>query len=166
MNDVLVDTIRHHNWATRRVLAFCRERDLTDEQLDASAIGAYGSIRATLNHIVSSDASYLRQLLGSETRLIDVPQDADLAALEKGAEALETFWEKLLVQPIDVERVVIVDDGSNEVEAGVFLAQSFNHGNLHREQVCAMLTSLGIEPPDLQAWEYAWTTGRLRIRNA
>lgn len=25
-----------------------------------------------------------------------------------------------------------------------------------REQACAILTSLGIEHPDLQPWEYAW----------
>jgi hypothetical protein len=31
----------------------------------------------------------------------------------------------------------------------------------HREQVCAILTGFGIEPPDIQAWEYAWATGRI-----
>ncbi|MBT2235171.1 DinB family protein [Nonomuraea sp. NEAU-A123] len=55
----------------------------------------------------------------------------------------------------------IVDNGTREVRAGIFVAQALNHANHHREQVCAILTGLGIEPPDLQAREYAWDTGRI-----
>jgi hypothetical protein len=45
--------------------------------------------------------------------------------------------------------------------AGIFIAQALNHANHHREQVCAILTGFGIDPPDIQAWEYAWTTNRI-----
>jgi len=44
---------------------------------------------------------------------------------------------------------------------GIFIAQAINHANHHREQVCAVLTGFGIEPPDIQAWEYAWTHNRI-----
>ena len=71
------------------------------------------------------------------------------------------LWEQLLAKPIDVERVMIVDNGTRATRVGIFLAQAINHANHHREQVCAILTGLGIEPPDIQAWEYAWSTGRI-----
>jgi hypothetical protein len=48
-----------------------------------------------------------------------------------------------------------------EVEAGVIHAQIANHGNVHREQVCAILTSLGIEPPDISGWAFGVATGRM-----
>jgi uncharacterized damage-inducible protein DinB len=35
-----------------------------------------------------------------------------------------------------------------------------------REQISAILTSLGIEPPDIQPWAYAWATGRIWERTA
>jgi hypothetical protein len=38
--------------------------------------------------------------------------------------------------------------------------------NAHREQICAILTSLGIEAPDIQPGEYAWATGRIWERTA
>jgi len=33
---------------------------------------------------------------------------------------------------------------------------------VHREQICSILTALGLEPPDLQVWAYAEATGHSR----
>ena len=73
-------------------------------------------------------------------------------------------WEELLAAPIDPERVIVVENGARETRAGIFLAQAINHANHHREQVCAILTGLGIQPPDIQAWSYAFATARLGDR--
>jgi hypothetical protein len=62
--------------------------------------------------------------------------------------------------------VAVVDDGALEVRAGVIVAQALHHGNAYREQIYASLTSLGVEPPDIQPWEYAWATGRIWERAA
>ena len=163
MNEVLLDPIRHNTWATRQLVAFCRDAGLTDEQLTTPGVGTFGGILPTLNHVISSDASYLDALLDRERT---ASTDTDLAGLASRAEELEGLWEQLLSDPVDVERVIVVDDGANEVHAGVFLAQALNHANIHREQVCAILTGLGIQAPDVQAWEYAWATGRLWERTA
>ena len=40
--------------------------------------------------------------------------------------------------------------------------QALHHMSIHGEQVCAFLTALGVEAPDLQPWEYADRTGRSR----
>jgi uncharacterized damage-inducible protein DinB len=41
-----------------------------------------------------------------------------------------------------------------EVPKAIILTQVINHATEHREQVKAILTQLGIEPPDLQSWSY------------
>jgi uncharacterized damage-inducible protein DinB len=43
------------------------------------------------------------------------------------------------------------------------MAEVFHHGSIHREQICAMLTGLGIEPPDIQPWGFADSTGLSRF---
>jgi uncharacterized damage-inducible protein DinB len=44
----------------------------------------------------------------------------------------------------------------------VLVIQALHHGNPHREQICAILTGLGIEPPDIQARAYAEATDHAR----
>ncbi len=164
MNGALLETFRHNGWATRRLLRFCR--DLSEDQLGASATGTYGSVRATFNHVVLSDGRYLRRLAGGGPAWVDRCDEADLGELAAWAEEAGTLWERVLSEPVDAERVVVVDDGALEVRAGVIVAQALHHGNAHREQICAILTSLGVEPPDIQPWEYAWATGRMWERTA
>jgi len=44
---------------------------------------------------------------------------------------------------------------------GVRLAQVLHHGSDHRSQICTALTSLGVEPPSIDVWDYGETTGRV-----
>lgn len=159
MNGALLETFRHNSWATRQLLAFCR--DLSEEQLAASATGTYGSIRATFNHIVLSEGRYLRRLAGDAPAWVDHADEAELDELAAWTEEAGQRWARFLSEPVDAERVVVVDDGALEVRAGVIVAQALHHGNAHREQICAVLTTLGVEPPDIQPWAYAWATGRM-----
>jgi uncharacterized damage-inducible protein DinB len=164
VNEALLEAFRHNAWATRQLLACCR--DLSEERLTAPGAGTYGGILATFNHIVRADAGYLRRLTGSAPGWLDRDESADVEQLEERVAETEPLWERFLSEPIDAERLIIVDREANEVRAGVFVAQALHHGNAHREQICAILTGFGIEPPDVQAWGYAWATGRLRVRNA
>lgn len=56
----------------------------------------------------------------------------------------------------------LVDQGRWEVEATVIAIQVAHHGADHRSQICTMLTVMGIEPPDLSAWDWGADTGRMR----
>jgi uncharacterized damage-inducible protein DinB len=38
----------------------------------------------------------------------------------------------------------------------------FNHGTEHRSQVATILTTLGIEPPELSGWEWGLAAGKMR----
>ena len=168
VNGALLEAFRHDAWANTTLLGFCA--DLDREQLNASVTGAYGGILETFNHIVLAHARYLRRLTGTGTSWVDTegggdPGDADLegidiALLLSRVEELEGLWERFLAEPIDAERVMILDGGAYQARAGVLVAQALHHGNAHREQICAILTAAGRQPPGIQAWEYAHATGR------
>jgi hypothetical protein len=79
VNGALLEAFRHNSWATRQLLAVCR--DLSEDRLAASATGTYGSIRATFNHLVLSDGRYLRRLAGGAPAWVDRPEDANLGGL-------------------------------------------------------------------------------------
>jgi amino acid adenylation domain-containing protein len=165
VNDALIDAVRHNIWATRRLLDICL--DLSEERLAASTTGTYGDILATLEHILRSEGAYLRRLSGNppdwlhDEQQEGEPPQARLERLGSWLDDLERRWELFRAEPFDAERVCLVNDGAESVYAGVILAQVFHHANAHREQVCAILTSIGIEPPDVQPWEYAWKNGRI-----
>lgn len=158
MTRLLHDAFGHHAWATLRLLDACRS--LTDDQLAASVPGTYGSILDTLRHTVGADCWYLLRLQG-EHEAID-EESADLAALRDEMTAHHEAWTELLDAGVDAATVVAVrrDDGSEtRATTGIRLAQALHHGTDHRSQVCTALTSLGIQPPEIDAWDYGRETG-------
>ena len=89
----------------------------------------------------------------------------DLPALRAVMVAHESDWASLLATNPDPDAVVtrVRDDGSqSQAPAGIRLAQALHHGTDHRSQVCTALTTLGIEPPAIDAWDFAFKDGRLR----
>ena len=54
---LLADAFEHHEWATLQVIDACTL--LTAKQLETTVPGTYGSVIATMRHLVGADASYL-----------------------------------------------------------------------------------------------------------
>lgn len=158
--DGLQFTFRHNSWATRRLIEACRA--LAPEQLEATTPGAMGSVLETLNHILNAEGLRFQTLL-SGTSPWERGRVADLDTLAARAEQVERFWTDYLAAPIDADRPVRVEfqGQAYEVATGVILAQAVHHGNIHREQVCTILTVLGIEPPDLSGWGYGGAEGHV-----
>ena len=53
------------------------------------------------------------------------------------------------------------EDGSEtHAPLGIRLAQVVHHGTDHRSQICTVLTTLGIEPPPIDVWDFADHDGR------
>jgi uncharacterized damage-inducible protein DinB len=53
------------------------------------------------------------------------------------------------------------DDGfERRATVGIRFAQALHHGTDHRSQICTALTSLGVEPPIIDVWEFGRETGR------
>ena len=165
MNEVLLDAFRHNSWATQQLLSACHV--LSEEQLASPAPGSFGSVLDTFNHIILSDAGYLRRLSGHALPwAVDRDRSTHLGQLAARVAETEALWERFLAEPIDAERLLLLDERSYEARAGVLIAQALHHGNAHREQICAILTRFGLEPPNIQPWGYAEATGRGRERPA
>ena len=158
---VLADAFGHHAWATLRLIDACLP--LADEQLEASVPGTFGSILDTLRHVVGADRSYLALLSDDQVARVD-EEGMGLPALREVMEADGPAWAAVLAGDLDPDRVIIRrrEDGSeSQAPLGIRLAQVIHHGSDHRSQVCTALTSLGIAPPAIDAWDYAESQGRL-----
>lgn len=157
----LDDAFAHHTWATLRVMDVCAELD--PDQLQATAPGTYGSILDTLRHIAAADSGYLFAMSGGKVQPIDEEQ-MDLAELRKTIEGFVSEYSALLETDLDPDRIVVRhrDDGSEtHAPLGIRLAQAVHHGSDHRSQICTILTTLGVEPPAIDVWDYADQDGRL-----
>jgi uncharacterized damage-inducible protein DinB len=160
-SSLLNDAFDHHAWANLRLIDACLELD--PEQLESTAPGTYGSILDTMRHLVGADASYLYVTSEHHTSMID--EDAmDLAELRAAMEVNRDAWTALLQKDLDPERVLERhrDDGSEtRAPVGIRLAQALHHGTDHRSQICTTLTTLGIEPPFIDVWDYGQQAGRV-----
>jgi len=158
---LLVDAFGHHVWATLKVIDACE--GLTDEQLATTLPGTFGTILDTLRHTVSADVNYLQVFTTDGPAEVD-EESADLSAMRAAMQAMGDAWQALLATELDPERPVTRhrEDGSTSTAPlGVRLAQVVHHGSDHRSQICTALTSLGLEPPDIDLWAYAGMGGRL-----
>jgi len=152
---VLADAFGHHVWATIRVLDACAALD--DAQLGTTVPGTYGSIIDTLRHLVGGDVFYLDVLRGGEPEPFD-EKGSDIPTLRSVMEAHDQVWQRLVADDIDPTTVVIeYEDNGYETHAplGIRFAQALHHGTDHRSQVCTAITSLGVEPPAIDVWDFA-----------
>ena len=158
---LLSDAFGHHVWATLRIVDACRSLDAA--QLDTAVPGTYGTILDTLRHLVGADRSYLFALTAGAIERVD-EDSMDLAELDAVMDENGRAWTALLAEDLDPERIVVRrrEDGSEtHASLGIRLAQALHHGTDHRSQVCTALTSLGIEPPSIDVWDYAAAHDRL-----
>jgi uncharacterized damage-inducible protein DinB len=159
---LLADAFGHHVWASIRVLDACSALD--DAQLATTVPGTYGSIIDTLRHFVDGDVFYLDVLRGGgEPEAFDKAA-SDVPRLRAVMEAHDSAWQRLVAGDLDPTTVVVeYEESGYETHAplGIRLAQALYHGTDHRSQVCTALTSLGIEPPAIEVWDYALRDGRM-----
>ena len=158
---VLDDAFAHHVWATLRLVDTCLP--LSSEQLGTAVLGTYGSILETVRHLVGADASYLFAMTEGRTSLIDEDRMA-LPELRAAMEGHGAAWSQLVAQDLDPDAITVRrrDDGSEtHAPMGIRLAQALHHGTDHRSQICTVLTTLGVEPPGIDLWDFADQAGRV-----
>ena len=160
-SSLMEDAFAHHVWATLRLIDVCIQ--LGPEQLQTAAPGTYGSILDTMRHLVGADAAYL--FVMSRERLPLIEEDVmDLPELRAVMEGNGTAWTELLAQDPDPDVVLTRqrDDGSaTRAPFGIRLAQALHHGSDHRSQICTALTTLGVEPPEIDVWDFGEHAGRV-----
>ncbi len=157
----LEDAFAHHVWATLRLIDACLAVD--PQQLETVVPGTYGSILETQRHLVGSDSAYLFVTSGERIPVID-EDHMDLSALREAMASHGAAWARLLRDDPDPNAVVVRrrDDGSEtHAPMGIRLAQVLHHGTDHRSQICTALTTIGVEPPAIDVWDYGEHDGRV-----
>jgi uncharacterized damage-inducible protein DinB len=151
---ILIELIRHNNWANAQVLAACQQ--LSEVQLTAAAPGSYGSVIATLWHMILAEADYIERLTGSgpqpPTAWRDNPTLASLSAFaQQVAPALLDT-----VQRVPPDHMVHEEEDGNTMDykAQLLFMQVINHGIEHRTNVTTILNGLGLTAPEVDGWGY------------
>jgi len=168
-NEFLKRQFEHDIWATEQLIAHVRK--LAPEQLELTSPGTYGTIRSTLQHIVSSDENYVIRITGK--LLHDLPfRTNDPATLDDIAAHLahvKAGVARLFDGPrLEAEGLLAdtplrrPDAPRIEMSTWVPAAQFVNHGTDHRSQINAILATHGLETIDLQIWPYAMGLGASR----
>jgi len=148
----LVKLFEHNNWANQRIIQSCST--LSDDQLDAKPQSVTkGTIRRTLLHLVGSQFGYLSLL----TLPVEERSNVRPRTFAELQESVNKSGEGLLALARDdqspLKNPLQTTDGYF-VEPWVVMLKVINHAHEHREQICSMMSALGITPPDLDGWGY------------
>ena len=154
----LVKLFEHNNWANQEIIEACYA--LSDEQLDIEPHSVTkGNIRETLSHLVTSQRGYLALL----TRPLEERPTFPLEFSEL-RESARMSGEGLLAlaegEQKPFEARLKTRDGFH-TEPWVVMLQVINHATEHREQIKSMLSALGVNPPDIDGWDYGHALGAI-----
>jgi uncharacterized damage-inducible protein DinB len=158
---VLTALFAHNVWANLTLLDFCA--GLSDTQLDATAIGGFGSIRNTLQHIISAEAGYVERVNG---RLPAVPPGDDFAGFVVLKDVARWAGDELLQLALSAREDTSVRQRPPrhifQYRLASLMVQAITHSTEHRTHIAVIITQLGIEPPDMSVWQYIETIGELQ----
>ena len=155
---ILLRAVRHNSWANLELLVFCSK--MSASQLEWTAGGVYGTIHATLQHILGAEAGYLHSLTGGELPPGGWPPET-LMPLEKLVDLARSNAERIervLANETDSERKITRTSGAI-VPATVIVAQFIHHGSDHRAHVGTILGGHGVEGPNLDVWAFGRAIG-------
>jgi uncharacterized damage-inducible protein DinB len=154
--NIWANLYRHHRWSNLTLIEFLS--GLTDEQLQYTSPGVYGDALATIRHIVSSDADYVRIIPDTPD---DIPQTGDEGPFEgwdelrRVADAADSALIEYVDGLTEDAFFVDIDDGEAfDLTKSFLLAQIIHHATEHRSQIRTVLSSRGVEPPEISVW--AW----------
>lgn len=153
----LDQVMRHNAWATLSLLEFCRS--LGPEALELSAIGTYGTLYGTLQHLVGGEQWYISLLTGEWLGGRPVRRDERRSLDDLVAVATAVGQRGIALAAVEDEPRRVDLGGGEWATAGVIFAQLVHHGNEHRTQATTILGANGIGPPSLGGWAYGVATG-------
>lgn len=149
--------LRHNTWANVTLLEFCDTLD--PAMLERNAVGTYGTLYGTLQHLVGAEQWYVQLLTGDLLGRARIRRGERHPLADLIATAKATGTRMLTIGSTDdVARRVEVNVGEGST-AGVILAQLVHHGNEHRTQATTILGANGIEPPAVSGWGYGRAAG-------
>ncbi len=153
MTTGLPNFFKYNLWANLRLLDACAQ--LSDEQLDATTIGTFGSVREILMHIFAAEEGYVRSFTGT-TPAPSLKEFTTFAGFDELRWRAERSGNELIAiaEQRDLSQLFHLDDGTYDAPAIIVVIQAINHAIDHRSQISTLLSQQGIEPPDLDGWSY------------
>jgi uncharacterized damage-inducible protein DinB len=160
----LIEAFRYNKWANLHLLDVCAK--LTDEQLQLTAAGTYGTIAATLLHLFAAEQRYLRRLTpGTKPDISerDAPAPSLVNLREHAARSGDMLIEAASrISPrdtIEEER----DGQLMRLHLVVVLVQAMHHGNDHRTHICTILGAHDIPYGEMDVWAYGQANGGIVV---
>ena len=146
------------NW---RLYAACARLDDAERRKPRPCF--FGSIHATLNHILVADRTWLARLTGAEHGIVNLDHEL-YADFEELRAARVTEDERLICLVGSYDEAELADtlcyvSTEGEVKRkpmAQVLGHLFNHQTHHRGQVHALLSDTGVPPPPLDLSYLLW----------
>ncbi|MEM7059891.1 MAG: DinB family protein [Pseudomonadota bacterium] len=141
----------YNAWMNRRLYALCQTVSDADRKADRGAF--FGSIHATLNHILFGDLAFLSRFTGDpkEVPALGVELYSDFAELWKARQATDariSDWSMSLTPAWLVENLTytsLVDGVERTVPRWAIVVHMLNHQTHHRGQITALLSQMGLD---------------------
>lgn len=162
MNKSLTEMFHYNAWANQTLFRALRDLQPTPQQLDTHITGASGSIREIILHIVGAQQTFVLRTMGRQHE-----SELNRTSPWPGIDQLID-----LVGDTDRQLIAIAGDLDPEQEIDLpyqgvsyrfpvrfFLVHAFSHSGEHRTELKFALAHMGIDTPDLDAWNYATAAG-------
>lgn len=147
----------YNTWMNQKLYAVCG--DMTDSERKQDRGAFFGSIHATLNHILYGDLAFLSRFTGdpAEVPSLDGQLYEDFDALWQARQALDqriADWSvKLTPEWLagDLTYVSKVDNAARTMPRWILLTHMFSHQTHHRGQITTLLSQMGLDigPTDI-----------------
>lgn len=154
MADAYFDLLARYNaWANERLYAACAGLD--DAAYRAQRPSFFGSIHATLNHLLVGDRLWMSRLAGGALSLpLNKILYDDFAALRAARAAQDKLLIELVanIRASDLDAPLAYSNTKGqpfETPRRLVLGHVFNHQTHHRGQVHDMLSQTKVAPPEL-----------------
>jgi uncharacterized damage-inducible protein DinB len=156
VDDIWRDALLYNKWANLELLDACK--GLSQEQLQLTAPGAYGTIGATFVHMLAAEQRYVRRLAGVPPALSEKDDFPGIEALKEHAtrsgDALVAAAAGL--QPEDTTDADY-DGTTVKLRRSLIVVQAIHHGNDHRTQIGGILDTYSLPHPNIDVWMYGLT---------
>lgn len=147
---------RYNVWQNSQIHAICN--DLSVEELAQDRGAFFGSIMATINHILWGDTLWMSRFDGGEGPRVPAKQHAELCATyAQWSEERNSMDQRIMrwaeaLQPEDLDGDLHwhaqMLNADMRKPKGLCAVHMFNHQTHHRGQIHAMLTGMGRDPGD------------------
>jgi len=139
----------YNQWMNEKLYATCAQIDDADRRRDLGAF--FGSVHATLNHILYGDLAFLSRFTGDPPTApalgVDLYDSFDALRVARASiDARLVDWTASLTQAWLAEPLTYVsnvDKAEHTVTRWVLVTHLFNHQTHHRGQVTTLLSQLG-----------------------